>query len=246
MNDAEHVDLRSLRLWVDRAYHDYAQLSARHSSRAERRRLRVLHEAVHGRVGKGPDSLRALMAAGVVRYRERLSLPDRSLPEALIVELVVEALWPVVVAARLPMDWLEDLSLITSPRLALLVNDARTLQDAGRKVDRTAMTRAIAGYNYSLGVLNLLDDLNDPRRGGSFLSAAAVATGVERPPIDPNLSPRRMLQWILAGAVSAGAAGLSASLAIKRTGQRSRHGSGYLNERLGPGREILSRKFHPR
>jgi hypothetical protein len=151
----------------------------------------------------GRDALRRLLASGVARYLARSVPPasDAPLPEQIIVEVASVALWHVTLAPSLPDGWFEDLQYLTSPMLARSVRDARTARP-GPTFESFA--RSLAAKPLGVGLLNLFDDLGDPRRGGPALTALALASHMDPPP--RRGGAKAIVGWVLAGALGAASA----------------------------------------
>lgn len=132
---------------------------------------------------KSKDSIRHLAIAGVVEYLCYASAaPTAPLPEQVMLDTDVFALWPIVTAKSLPKAWESSLAEIGSPRLVALVGEAPPLRDAGKPVTVQGFARALAAKSFSQVITNLLSDLADPRRGGRALTALALAGDLPRPP----------------------------------------------------------------
>jgi hypothetical protein len=127
--------------------------------------------------------LRRLLASGVAQYLSRAGqVPAGQVPEQLLVDLLVFALWAVLEAPGLPGTWQQDLVELTSPRVATLTVAARNDKDAGHPVPVEEFTRVLSARPVGPALHNLLDDLSEPHRGGSALTALAVAAGLPAPP----------------------------------------------------------------
>lgn len=214
------LGLPGLRLWIDRLAADYREIVAageapggRRQRAGLQRELVALRAQLAGDGGHrdGADQVRRLLAAGAVQYLDAAGrVPAESLPEALVVDFAVFALWPVVQAPVLPTGWEGQLAALTSPRLAVLVAGAR---EAGRGegLGLEDFGRSLAERPFAHGVLALLEDLADPRRGGACLTALAVAARTPPPP--QRLGGKATLRWLFGAGVAGGAAGAGAELA---------------------------------
>ncbi|MGK5693939.1 hypothetical protein ACSNOJ_13725 [Streptomyces sp. URMC 128] len=151
----------------------------------------------------GKDALRRLLASGVARYLARSAPPASGapLPEQVIVEIATVALWHVTLAPSLPDGWFDDLQYLTSPMLARSVRDARAARTG---LTFESFARSLAGKPLGVGLLNLFDDLGDPRRGGPALTALALAGHMDPPP--RRGGAKAIVGWVLAGALGAGSA----------------------------------------
>ncbi|MEW2082020.1 hypothetical protein [Streptomyces sp. NPDC005283] len=201
------LPLPDLQLWIARLAADYRALvkagdgpSGRREAAGHGRQLDVLERELAGSAGRrnGKDPLRRLLAAGAAQYLDRASrVPTDPLPEQLMVDLAVFALWPVIEAPALPVDWQDHLAALTTPRLAVLVSQVRQLGIRGKAVAPDAFGRALADKPFAHGVLALLEDLADPRGGGACLTAISLAGRVPPPP--QKASAKAVLGWLLAG-----------------------------------------------
>ncbi|WP_406387276.1 hypothetical protein [Streptomyces sp. NBC_00887] len=206
--------LPDLRLWIDRMTTDYRTLTKASNAPLGRRRAAshakeldaLQHDlATLAKSPKDSGQLRRLLAAGAAQYLYKCTrLPAEPLPESVMVDLAVFALWPVIQTPALPSGWHDELAQLTSPRLALLVAQARQAGEAGRPVGTDLFGRALAAKPFAHGILALLEDLGDPRGGGACLTPIALAQGFTAPP--RKAEPKAMLAWLL-GAAAAGGAG---------------------------------------
>jgi hypothetical protein len=185
-------DLPNLRLWIDRIVNDYRRqvtgevqgLTAKEAA-DQLRQLTALQHSVDDPPANagGRNTLRRLLASGVAQYLSRADqLTAGQVPEQLLVDLLVFAIWAVLEAPRLPETWLQDLAELTSPRVAVLTEAARNAKAAGQPAEVEAFASVLSAKPVSQAVINLLDDLNDPGRGGSAFTALAVAAGLPSPP----------------------------------------------------------------
>lgn len=205
----EPPNLAELRIWIARLLTNYERylveeklsLSKREQKNLHKR-LEALRQTYQGEPqGSGKDRLRELIASGVVTYGFDGS--DASLekvPEQLMVELVTFALWPVILAPKLPGSWFEDLQEISSPQLATLVTHARLSQTTGSRMSVQTFERAVSAVQFAGGLLKLFDDLNDPRRGGPALTAVVLADSGSVPP--KHATPKAIVLWSLSAAAA--------------------------------------------
>lgn len=198
-----------LRLWIDRLSNDAERQAAapdKKLSRAQRKKLRGVRDTLAGNPhGSDKECIRELLATGVVRYCQRLpDLPNGRLPSQIGPELVAFALWPIVLAPRLPADWYESLAEITSPAIARLVAHVRLSGTTGAEPEFSRFISELVDVPYAFGIANLLADLSDPRRGAGALTAVAVAAEAGEPPT--SRGGRVLLLWVL-GAAGAGVIG---------------------------------------
>jgi len=213
--------LPDLRLWIARLAEGYGALvrsgdgpSRRREAAGHRRQLERLGEELAGSAGRGDgkDQLRRLLAAGAVQYLGLASsVPSAPLPEQLMVDLAVFALWPVVVTPELPDDWQDPLAELTAPRVAMLVGQVRELGVQGKSVAPEYFGRALAEKPFAQGVLALLEDLADPRGGGACLTAMSLAGRVTAPP--QKAGAKAVLTWLFAAGAGAAAASEGPDLA---------------------------------
>ncbi|MGW7420705.1 hypothetical protein ACWGJB_11670 [Streptomyces sp. NPDC054813] len=122
------------------------------------------------------------------------------MPEQVAVDFATFALWPIVEAPKLPEDWAEALQRITSEPVARIVMHARVSRHQGSPMTVMQFSRALAAVPVAAGILALLHDLNDPRRGGSALTAVSLAHNGSRPPL--GSSAKTLALWTLAAAAS--------------------------------------------
>ncbi|MFI1360630.1 hypothetical protein ACH4TV_44725 [Streptomyces sp. NPDC020898] len=205
--------LPELRLWIARLAADYRTLvksgdgpPGRREAVGHKRQLERLAGELSGSAGRGDgkNQLRRLLTAGAVQYLGLASgVPGDPLPEQLMVDLAVFALWPVVVAPALPDDWQDHLAELTGPRLAVLVGQARELGARGQAPAVEAFGRVLAEKPFAHGVLALLEDLADPRGGGACLTAMSLAERLPPPPQKDGA--KAVLTWLLAAGAGAAA-----------------------------------------
>src|SRR4051812_18385982 len=137
----ESVDLVHFRVWVDGLVQQHDRISAETSrviSRRERsrqrRRLDDVRNAYGGRPGgSAKDSLRNLIASGMVKYRFTADprTTHQRPAQQLVLDIAVFALWPVVIMPKLSDGWYEALLELSSPHLARLVAHARLSATTG-------------------------------------------------------------------------------------------------------------------
>ncbi|MBS2966544.1 hypothetical protein KGA66_26125 [Actinocrinis puniceicyclus] len=178
-----------------------------------RKRLEALRQTYQGDPqGSGKDRIRELIASGVVTYGfDGSDASIEMLPEQIMVELVTYALWPVIIAPKLPGSWFEDLQEISSSQLATLVTHARLSRTTGSGMSVQTFERAVATVQFASGLLNLFEDLNDPHRGGPALTAVVLADSGSIPP--KHASPKAIVLWTLSAA-AAGVIGNRADAAL--------------------------------
>ncbi len=200
------LDLPALRLWIDRIKADYFAMVEDTGDRGGVTHLEPINLVRAGLDDAGPDSerrkdtIRRIIVVGIISYLARpCTPPDEPLPEQILLDLIVFALWPVVTAENLPMGWQGELAQITSPRLAALVERSR----AERRPRAEAFARAVANKSFSSAMATLFDDLADPHRGGALLTAIAIASGLPAPPVGRR-EGKRVAAWVLA--IAGGAA----------------------------------------
>jgi hypothetical protein len=208
---SQHPDLANLRLWVQRMSQDYEHVLVNANvNRIDRwryrREFKAMRRTLDGSpVGSGKACLRRLLASGAVSYGDGIvgAMPREVLPEALMLDFLAHCLWPVIVTPKLPATWFDDLQELTSPPVARLVAQARTSKTTGGIMSFEAFTRILADNLFGFGLLNLLHDLSDPKRGGSAMMAVAIAARTKRPPIGRS---KTLLVW-LCGATATGVIG---------------------------------------
>ncbi|WP_143229734.1 hypothetical protein [Actinophytocola xanthii] len=179
------LDLLSLRRWLDRVAEDFRAVAEQdRTGREHGKRLDSTRAVVAdpGQESRQRDVIRRLLVAGLCGYlaRTRDAAPP-PLPEQILLDLVVFALWPVVTARRLPRDWQGELAEITSARLASLVAQARTSWRSGDGTAAETFARALARRSLFPAMSVLFDDLADPRRGGALLTSMALVGGLPEP-----------------------------------------------------------------
>ncbi len=223
------LDLPAIREWISSLADDYAR-SLRGGGPGSRRKaakeakslaaeLDAVSDDLAGSFGnaKAEDVLRRLLAVGLVQYVKVVGrVPQGAAPEQVILDVTAFALWPVVQARELPRDWQGTLARLTSPRMAELVAAARSVDAAQSPGNFGAFTGLLARRPVSQGALNLLHDLGDQKRGGSALTALALAADLPRP--DHTQRGKTAITWIFAALAGGalGAEGTNAAAAINR------------------------------
>jgi hypothetical protein len=179
------LDLLSLRRWVERVAEDFRAASEQDRAQREAgKRLDAVRAVLAdpGQESRQRDAIRRLLVTGVCGYLARTrDLAPTPLPEQILLDLIVFALWPVVTARRLPRDWQGELAEITSARLASLVAQARTRWRSGDRTAAETFARALARRSLFPAMSVLFDDLADPRRGGALLTSMALVSGLPQP-----------------------------------------------------------------
>ncbi|MGW4726495.1 hypothetical protein [Streptomyces sp. NPDC004291] len=215
-------NLPELRVWIERLTADYRLLLAargelprgRREAAQDRKTLEALGADLAGNPGRrdGKDQVRRLLAAGAAQYLSRGGpVPAGTLPEAVMVDLVVFALWPVVQSPGLPEGWHDHLAELTTPRLAAFTAAARDAVRRGRTVTPEEFGRHVADKPFARAVLALLEDLDDPRRGGAALTALSLAAHHAPPP--QKAGGKVLLGWLLSGAAGAAVGGTAVGVA---------------------------------
>jgi hypothetical protein len=201
------MDLPQLRFWLARLASDYEKILAeknppltKRQKKDHRKALDSVKQTCDGNAnGQGKSRVRELIAAGAISYGlSRHQPPDEPIPEQLIVDFAVFALWPLIVVPELPETYFDDLRTISSEPLARLVAHARLSRMTKSAMSAEDFSRALAGTNVARGVLNLLNDLADPQRGGCAFTAISIASTGTVPHGRP--SPKVIAMWVLAAA----------------------------------------------
>lgn len=210
------LDLLKLRLWLDRIIEEYrARGSAEpggHDNRTLERVERLASQiddpptqAWSNRSDNSRSEVERLVVLGIAGYLERAAQsPPKRVPGQVLLDLLVFGMWPVVTAKRLPENWRESLSLISSPRITDLVERARADHAARRKDAADRFAQGVASQDFSTAMLMLCEALSDPSGAGAALASMAVAAGL-RPA--RFTWPRDILKWMLGTAMGAGAIG---------------------------------------
>lgn len=261
MNPPTDTESLAFRAWVADLVREYDREASAHPrwDREHRRHVRDLHrllatlEGDPGRSAK--DCIRALIAAGLTRYAGVVErLPSAATASDVIFDLAGVALWPIVISPSLPRDWIAALQQMSSPQLARLVAHARTSRSRGVDLGLPSFLRSLADESLASGLYQLFDDMSDPKRGGSVLTALAVASDQPMPPLRES---RRMLAWVL-GAAAAGIVGNRADALAEQvwdgivgghpqTGGSSSHGGGHSDDPgtdTGSGHHQLGQQSH--
>jgi hypothetical protein len=201
----------AFRSWLGALVHSYDDNVARTPARAgskrrNRKRVAIAVSASAGSPsGSGKDALRGLLAAGIVYYSGLTkALPADVDSDQVLLDIAVVALWPVVLASKLPKRWFEDLSELSSPRVARVVSYARLSRTTGVQVGVVTFMRSLSQSAIAVGVRNLLEDMSDAKRGGAFLTAVAIANG--SPQLPGQGKGVQVIKWVL-GAAAAGVIG---------------------------------------
>lgn len=193
-----------LHLWVAQAVRDFRDLSTERGVHLRRREsadlLGTLDRtaeilAYPSHVNK--HATRHLIVSGLVHHLSEYGPPPvQPIPEQVILDIAVAALWPLVTAPLLPESWSTDLMIVTSPRVTALVSEARRLMAEGRTIVHGDFSRALSSQSFAQGMANLLDDLCDPKGSGPILTALAMAGRITPPPTKANV--KLMAGWLFA------------------------------------------------
>jgi hypothetical protein len=202
------LDAPGLRLWIARMAGDYRALVANGQVPDGRRQSAAYVAELDGlqlvlddprAPARVESTVRRLLAAGAAQYLHGVRrVPADALPEQVMLDFAVFALWPVITAPALAAGWDDALAELTSPRIAALVDQARQARDASASLRVETVARALAHGAFAPGVLRLLEDLADPRGAGACLTPMALADGFSPPPRKGDA--RTALFWLLAGA----------------------------------------------
>lgn len=171
-------------------------------TRTERKKLsRELMDFREGVCGSPVGAPRAflwqLVASGLASYAGA-EHPSQD-PARSAIEIAACALWPIVLADALKEGWYEALRGMSSEEIARLVAEARVANRMNGKLSADQFARFLTATPFAKGIMKLLDEMSDPRRGGASLTALAMAHGK---PVPTNLSPQRVITWL---GVAAGA-----------------------------------------
>jgi len=146
-----------------------------------------------------------LLATGMVYYSGVAgNLPEGCTAEQVMLDLATLAMWPIVLAPKLPKRWFEDLQELSSPQVARIVSYARLSRTSGSQLSIALFMRSLSESSIAFGLRNLLADMSDPKRGGAFLTAVAIADG--RAESAQGAKGLRLVKWVL-GAAAAGVIG---------------------------------------
>jgi hypothetical protein len=203
----EPLDLPLLREWLgtlasasaDTAHGGRRWLGRRNArpTHSQESEVRAVGDDLSGWLGQSSaeDVLRRLLALGIVQYVKRIGrVPANAQPEEIVLDVTAFALWSVAQAPVLPSGWEDTLALLTSPRMAAIVEHAREV-DATRNPDNfIVLYRMLASSSAAQGTRNLLEDLSDPRRGGAVLAVLALASGLPEP--DPRRRQKAAAVWL--------------------------------------------------
>lgn len=201
------MDLPQLRFWLTRLASDYEKILTeknppltKRQRKDHRKALASVRQTCEGSAnGQGKNRVRELIAAGAISYGlSRHRPPDELIPEQLIIDFAVFALWPLIIVPKLPESYFDDLRVISSEPLARLVTHARLSRMTKSPMTAEDFARALAGSNVAAGVRNLLNDLADPQRGGCAFTAISIA-GTGTVP-HGRTSPKVIAMWVLAAA----------------------------------------------
>jgi hypothetical protein len=206
---ATPCDLPQLRLWISRIRSDYEELLQRRGIDPSSREIRAYRNTLvsvestlnESPRGSGRDRVREILAVGIVNYGcTAAEFTEDSLAECVAIDLAVFALWPMVELPKLPANWQSALIEITSLPLTQLVFSARYERSSGYSVTAQEFGRKLAEIEYQPGILNLLHDIIEPRRGGCALTAVALASAGEVSP-KKGLSTKNLAKWAFAAAM---------------------------------------------
>jgi hypothetical protein len=216
------MDLPQLRFWLARLASDYEKILTernppltKRQKKDHRKALASVKQTCEGNEnGQGRTRVRELIAAGAISYGlSRHKPPDELIPEQLIIDFAVFALWPLVIVPKLPSNYFDDLRIVSSEPLARLVTHARLSRMTKSPMSAEDFSRALANSNVAAGVRNLLNDLADPQRGGCAFTAISIASTGTVP--HGRTSPKVIAMWVLAAA-GAGIIGNSADDAVTK------------------------------
>lgn len=155
--------------------------------------------------GDVANDLRLLMAAGLAQLQLPANTPDTTTLPQLIPRIMAEALWPLVVAPRLPLGWFGALKALASSEIAIAVGDLRgTLHGRDAQRLKLEFTQRLADERYASGILALAEDLLDERGGGAALVEQFVTARPGAPATKPDKGARFGLWHVVL--VSAGLA----------------------------------------
>ncbi|MFC8529238.1 hypothetical protein [Nocardia sp. NPDC057227] len=169
-DESRQVGLVRLQQWIAQVCSEYLPRSGEPDRDYDRLRMRqaTLNAlSSTASVYETTDHLRALMAAGLVRYRDNIHAAGSvHIPESVFLGLVTETVWPIVCASALPRDWTGCLTALSNPTLVRVIAEVR-----GRDLSKAELMRNIATQCGTEPLWRILNDFNDPRRGAPFVIA---------------------------------------------------------------------------
>jgi hypothetical protein len=195
-------DIDTLSEWVEHISEDFRAQPRHLLSLSHWRSRRTLKKLSRLSTGTGEsstqDKIRLLVAAGVLTWTRKTKqgqiLGSVSRPD--LGSFATFALWPVVIAPRLPEDWYDALAEMSSPRIASVVKSARGESSRNSSLLRIqTFYLSLSHAGYAAGLRNLLDDLGDPNRGGKSFVALALCANIGHPP-SKHLTARTVLIWL--------------------------------------------------
>jgi hypothetical protein len=206
------LDLPQLRLWIARMIENYEKIiESKILFTYSEKEIKTYHKALLalGRTcsgaPKGPskDRVRELLASGALYYGLQSKPPEQLIPEQVVIDFSVFALWPLVVAPKPPKDWIIALQEITgSMPLVRLVIHARFSLGTSEPLNAQQFGQVLSQAWFAPAILNLLNDFADPQKGGCALTAVAIASTGRAPRQDRGISPREIAKWALVTAVA--------------------------------------------
>jgi hypothetical protein len=118
------LGLPQLRLWIAQMISSYEAVVANRQFDCDNRDIKLYLKSLNS-VRKtcdgdsrsyGKRQLRELIAMGALNYGwARTPHPEDSIPEQVVIDFAVFALWPVVISPKLPGSWYSKLIDMTSP-----------------------------------------------------------------------------------------------------------------------------------
>lgn len=194
-------ELPNIRLILDAAHESFASRLTQREQASLRRLDRILGA---GSALNNSEDLRSLIALGTVSYLSKIRISAGAVPNTLVIDIACSALWPLVTARDLPSQWMQTVSSIHSPYIALSVSQLRTSRFAGAPVTVKEMWTALAAPAAAIGITRLLQDLTDPDGTAKYLIPLAKLAGVK----DDSRTPTELLKWAFMGIGGAASAGI--------------------------------------
>jgi hypothetical protein len=116
---------------------------------------------------------------------------------------MADLLWPIVIVEDVPAGWLSDLRRLSSAQVATVVQRFRAAPLDER--ERVSFYRDLAAISVRAALVNLLQDLSDPKRGGAVLAAVCASAEVPAP---SQRTAEQIFRWAIIGVAAAATTGV--------------------------------------
>ena len=167
------------------------------SNRKNIKHLKEYRDLIAGKLSdNSKNDLRKLMIIGLIKWIHSSGTTiTKESPPIILSSMFLSIVWPIVIAKKLPDNWIEPMSELSSPEFAQTLFDfrenVRSYHDPSSE-----LVKLITGRHFGRSFKSIVDDLQDESRGGVYLLSIANCSNLSCPPISNGSST--ILRWSVA------------------------------------------------